>query len=106
MSEGLSVTTLPVIALADVRPLAEKVDTHEARLVALEEQIKSFSGSTMTEARAASYLSITKRKLAELRKAGQIAFAWYGGRATYRRADLNAFLERETIRPRRLRAAG
>jgi hypothetical protein len=99
-------TELPAITLADARPLLEKVEAMERRVATLEAKLDSFSGSTMSEADAAKYLSITKRKLAELRKAETVPFAWYGGRATYRRADLNAFIERETIRPRRLRAAG
>jgi hypothetical protein len=95
-----------IVPLSSFKALVDRVEALEARTIALEARRADAAPDILTERQAWEYLHIGRTSLAKLRKEGAIAFSYYAGKAMFRRADLDAFIEREKVKPRRLRAAG
>lgn len=94
---------LRAIQIYEVDPLIKKIEELEARLAAVE--TKEPPNELMSEKEAFEYLRISKSTLYELRRTGKITYIYHNTKTMFRRAELDAYLERNTVRPRRLRQA-
>lgn len=60
----------------------------------------------MCEQQAAKYLSMSTRRLYQLRKIGKIAYIQDGNRIKYRQSQLDAYISRNTIRAQEVPSNG
>jgi excisionase family DNA binding protein len=72
----------------------------------IETRLASLPGEMMTEKEVRARLKLSEDTVRMLRKQKRIAHAYFGTCVRYRRADVEAFAESQTIqaRPRKLRA--